>query len=199
MARTISRSRTDAGATPPFHHAQDPRDPPPRPRRGPESPRDRGGHGPALHHRVRSPGPRRQGRPRLAAARRHGRRTARGPPVRQGGAAAIGEPAAARLADGPSRAAPEGRDPPAAAHGIQGAPALGLPVHPVLPPLPGVAAPSRRGHAPGAPRGREAVRRLRRADDPHHRSADRGDHGGPAVRRGARCQQRSWPAMGGRS
>ena len=48
---------------------------------------------------------------------------ARGPPVRAGGAAAGGEPAAARLAERAPRAAPHGRDPAAALAGVQGAPA----------------------------------------------------------------------------
>ena len=47
----------------------------------------------------------------------------------------------------------------------------------------------RPGHAPGAPRRREALRRLRRADHPHHRPRHRRGLAGPAVRGRPRRQQ----------
>ena len=49
-----------------------------------------------------------------------------------------------------------------------------LRLQPVLRALPALASPHRRGHAPGAQGGREAVRRLPRTADPHLRRAPRG-------------------------
>ena len=87
---------------------------------------------------------------------------------------------------GAPRAASTGRDAGVGVAGVQGGPPRGAAVQLVLRPIPGVGLEARRGDAPGAPRRREAVRRLRRAHRRGGGPPHRGATPSAGVRRGAR-------------
>ena len=130
-------------------------------------PPGRPGAGHPLHHGRRPPPPGRGGRAGLAAARGPRRRRPRGVAVPAGRPR---RPTPVRCPTSTSTGScAAGRDPHAAVARIPPDPSRRLRLQPVLRPLPAFAPPPRRRHAPGAPRRREALRRLPRPASPHLR------------------------------
>ena len=156
-------------------HAQDSRGAAAVLRRGVEHPSHRPQPGDVAVDGGRLPAPREGGGTGLAPAR-VGRRHRPGAPAVSGAAAEPHDAAVAGLERGPWGATAQERDAVAAVAGVQGDPRGGAAVQPVLRAVPGLGREARPGDAPGAPRRREAVRRLRRAD---------GAGGRPRNRRGA--------------
>ena len=153
-------------------HAEDSRGAAAVLRRGVEHPGDCPQPGDVAVDGGRVPAPRQGGGGELAGTRGDRRRRA-GAPAVSGAPVEPHVASAAGVERGAPGAAGQERNAGLALGRVQGDPSRGVAVQPVLRAVPGMGWKARPGDAPGAPRRREAVHRLRRADGAGGRPRDR--------------------------